>query len=195
VPQLSNLQSAAVCNARRSVTIIDIVLVLNRTPPPLPQPTLAEMAFILAMRAPSHRRDLSQITTTLPAIYEDGLDSIAHRLHVPTPRYITNSQLRDSSPAISPTYGALASFSDTSSLAATRLGDEKALGIREKKEIAKRGGWKRLALITLFVLICLVGLVVGIVVGLKIGFVGGVPGEFSAAVHCIQVPHHHVVKN
>lgn len=40
-------------------------------------------------------------------------------------------------------------------------------GISNNKHIAKRGGWKRLAIITIAVILCIVGLVVGLVVGLR----------------------------
>lgn len=40
-------------------------------------------------------------------------------------------------------------------------------GIHDNKHIAKRGGWKRLAIIALIIILCIVGLVVGLVVGLR----------------------------
>ena len=40
-------------------------------------------------------------------------------------------------------------------------------GINNNRHIAKRGGWKRLALIALVVILCIVGLVIGLVVGLR----------------------------
>lgn len=41
------------------------------------------------------------------------------------------------------------------------------MGIGNNKHIAKRGGWKRLAVIALAVILCVVGLVVGLLVGLR----------------------------
>jgi hypothetical protein len=38
---------------------------------------------------------------------------------------------------------------------------------RNNKHIAKRGGWKKLVLIALVILLCLIGLIVGLVVGLQ----------------------------
>ena len=40
-------------------------------------------------------------------------------------------------------------------------------GISNNKHIAKRGGWKRLVVIALIAVLCIVGLVVGLVVGLR----------------------------
>jgi hypothetical protein len=40
-------------------------------------------------------------------------------------------------------------------------------GLKDNKHIARRGGWKTLAIIALIVLLCIVGLVVGLVVGLR----------------------------
>ncbi|KAI9744461.1 MAG: hypothetical protein M1818_001990 [Claussenomyces sp. TS43310] len=106
-----------------------------------------------------YRRDLSG--NTLPAISEDDSDS---RSSVPSrspPGGKQAGPLRFS-PAHTPP-GMAVAFSDTSS---TLNGDEKGLGLRNNEHIAKRGGWKRLALIALIVILCLVALIVGLVVGL-----------------------------
>jgi hypothetical protein len=42
-------------------------------------------------------------------------------------------------------------------------------GISNNKYIARRGGWKRLALIAFIVILCIVGLIVGLVIGLRKG--------------------------
>lgn len=124
------------------------------------------------MRSTSHRRDHSQ-STSLPAISEDSADFIAPPVPVAPSRYNVQSQLRDNPRIGSPVNGAYSSFSDTSSLGGTtKIGEEKVVGIRDNEQIAKRGGWKRLALIALVVTICLVGLIVGLVVGLRNRLVG-----------------------
>jgi hypothetical protein len=40
-------------------------------------------------------------------------------------------------------------------------------GISNNKYIARRGGWKRLALLALIAILCIVALIVGLVVGLR----------------------------
>lgn len=44
---------------------------------------------------------------------------------------------------------------------------EKTNPLRDNRFIARRGGWLRLCLVVLFLILCIVGLVVGLVVGLK----------------------------
>lgn len=55
-----------------------------------------------------------------------------------------------------------ASGSDTDHEQEKRLAE-----LRENPQIAKRGGWKRLAVVALIAILCIVGLVVGLVVGLN----------------------------
>lgn len=115
--------------------------------------------------AGSHRRDRSG--NTLPAIDEDGA---AYSFPVPPP-VPTIPPSYSSSPQRSPddNDNLYSAFSDTSSTAPVGgMGsDEKPIGgIRNRKQIAKRGGWKRLTLIIAIALLCLIGLIVGLAVGL-----------------------------
>ncbi len=62
------------------------------------------------------------------------------------------------------------SYSSLSSDASGETDQEKQrqlLAIRNNKQIAKRGGWKRLALWATIISCCLVGLVAGLVIGLR----------------------------
>jgi hypothetical protein len=59
-------------------------------------------------------------------------------------------------------------MSDSSGSDTTDPDREKHLAnLRNNPNIAKRGGWKRLALIALMITLSLVGLIVGLVIGLK----------------------------
>jgi hypothetical protein len=48
-----------------------------------------------------------------------------------------------------------------------KLSDVRKKGFNNNKHIAKRGGWKRLALLAFFVVLCIIGLAVGLFVGLR----------------------------
>lgn len=111
----------------------------------------------------SHRRDRSG-NGTLPAISEDG-DTLEFPVPPAIAPPVTPRALAPQSPLRNSPNSA---FSDTSSTAGPSKSDEKPLsGFRNRKEIARRGGWKRLVLVAIVVILCLVGLIVGLVVGLR----------------------------
>jgi hypothetical protein len=141
------------------------------------------MAFIFTMH--SQRRDMGP-TGTLPAIDENGTDININPTNgaaaVPTskksamgsggigagartaairPPWARNRMEQDDSPV------SYFSMSDTSGSATDEDVEKRLAELRERPQIAKRGGWRRLALIAIIVVLCIVGLVVGLVVGLN----------------------------
>lgn len=126
----------------------------------------------------SHRRDLSA-AGTLPVISEDGNDLDIQPAAMGAGGNNTNMSVRATT-GIAPiktrpwariqnsdslrSYLAMsdASGSDTDHEQEKRLAE-----LRDNPQIAKRGGWKRLALAALIAILCIVGLVVGLVVGLN----------------------------
>jgi len=133
------------------------------------------MAFIFTMRSTGsmHRRDPAS-GNSLPAISEDAASFLEPRAPPAIPdRAIGRPSTRiwaaggtpvhsfDSSP---PPYN---NFDDEGVFGpkGEKLSDVRR-GVQNNKWIAKRGGWKRLALIALIVIACIVGLAVGLTVGL-----------------------------
>jgi hypothetical protein len=140
------------------------------------------MAFIFTMRSTPvgsmHRRDISS-AGSLPVISEDGRLSLTFssddppdtppvpprawnrpadkRFGLGTPR----SYFEGSPPAYSHFDAVGIEGPNGEKLADVRK------GIYNNKHVAKRGGWKRLALIALIAILCMVALVVGLVVGLR----------------------------
>jgi hypothetical protein len=123
----------------------------------------AKMAFIFATRSTPtpngsmHRRDLSS-TGALSAILEDGDDPAP-----PVPLRAQNRPLNKHFELGTPPKHnferpppAYSYFDGIKGPNGEKLAD-----LRNNKHIARRGGWKRLALIALIVVLCLVGLVVG----------------------------------
>lgn len=135
------------------------------------------MAFIFTMRSaqsgPGHGPRPS--TGTLPAISEDEVDFNPP----PLPQRAQGYNASQTGATVHPwsTMNFVKAFERSSnrsppsySFTSASLSEDdhdKMPRIREKKQIAKRGGWKRLALLVLIVVLCLVGLVVGLVVGLR----------------------------
>lgn len=131
------------------------------------------MAFIFTMH--SHHRDVST-AGTLPVISEDGNDLDIQPAAMCAGGNITNTSMRATT-GLAPrpwarnpnsdsprTYFTMsdASGSDTDHEQEKRLAE-----LRENPQIAKRGGWRRLAVAALIAILCIVGLVVGLVVGLN----------------------------
>lgn len=137
------------------------------------------MAFIFTMRSTPiggsmHRRDLTS-SSSLPAISEDGASFVEPRQPPPVPPRAWNRPLNKqfnlgATPALNyegspPVYS---HFDDTSVEGphGEKLSEVRK-GVTNNRHIAKRGGWKRLGLIALIAIICIVALVVGLVVGLR----------------------------
>ncbi|KUJ08878.1 uncharacterized protein LY89DRAFT_328300 [Mollisia scopiformis] len=134
------------------------------------------MAFIFTMRSTGssmHRRDPAS-GSSLPAISEDSASFLEPRSVPAIPdRAITRPSTRIwalGSPPVHtfeepPPYN---QFDGEGVLGprGEKLSNVRR-GVKENKWIAKRGGWKRLALIALIVIACIVGLAVGLAVGLK----------------------------
>src|SRR5271170_4915164 len=121
------------------------------------------MAFIFTMH--SHRRDMPS-TGTLPAISEDGQDFAI----TPDPR--ANPRTPPARPpwARNPIASPLSYKSISSDGRGSDIDHDKEkhlASLRNNPSIAKRGGWRRLALIALVAVLCLVGLIVGLVVGMR----------------------------
>ena len=135
------------------------------------------MAFIFTMH--SNRRDMPS-TGTLPAISEDGQDFAILPDPRAKPRTPPARPPWARNPVASPlsyksissdgsgSGSASASGSGSGSGSETDHEKEKHLAsLRNNPSIAKRGGWRRLAFITLVAALCLVGLIVGLVVGMR----------------------------
>jgi hypothetical protein len=133
------------------------------------------MAFIFTMH--SHRRDMPS-TGTLPVISEDGQDFAITPDPKANPRTPPARPPWTRNPIASPlSYKSLSSDGSASGSASgsgsgsgsdTDHDKEKHLAsLRNNPNIAKRGGWRRLALITLVAVLSLVGLIVGLVIGLR----------------------------
>jgi hypothetical protein len=134
------------------------------------------MAFIFTMRSTGgslHRRDPAS-AGSLPAISEDGASFVEPRPVPAIPdRAIGRPSTRiwaSGAPPIHsfdnpPPYN---QFDDVGVLGprGEKLSDMRR-GVQNNKWIAKRGGWKRLALITVILIACIVGLAVGLGVGLS----------------------------
>ena len=126
-----------------------------------------------------HNRGLSEGSvegSTLPVIEEDGNSLILPRAPPPVPPRAWNRPIdkmfglgpsprleHDSNPP---------GYSELDTLGVEGLDGEKLPEVRKgrianNKHIAKRGGWTRLLLIALAMIVCLVGLIVGLVVGLR----------------------------
>jgi hypothetical protein len=126
------------------------------------------MAFIFSMRSTPvgsmHRRDPAS-GSTLPPISEDG-SSIPPRAWNRPPHKIfalgAPPKLNcEGSPPVYSHFDV-----DVEGPNGEKLADVRK-GISNNKHIARRGGWKRLALIALIAILCIVGLIVGLVVGLR----------------------------
>jgi hypothetical protein len=134
------------------------------------------MAFIFTMH--SRRRDMSTVGV-LSAISEDGNDLDIQSAAMGAGGKNTYTSMRATTGMAPMTtrpwariqnsdsprsYFAMsdASGSDTDHEQEKRLAE-----LRENPQIAKRGGWKRLAVAALLTILCIVGLVVGLVMGLN----------------------------
>ncbi|KAH9207292.1 hypothetical protein DL95DRAFT_527979 [Leptodontidium sp. 2 PMI_412] len=137
------------------------------------------MAFIFAMRSASvgsmHRRE-PQSTGSLPAISEDGASFLEPRYPPPVPPRAWNRPAHknfalgaplglnfDGSP---PPYTHFDPSKEVEGPKGETLSDLRR-GLENNRHIAKRGGWKRLAITAGVLILCMVGLVVGLVVGLR----------------------------
>ncbi|KAH7391255.1 hypothetical protein BKA64DRAFT_710164 [Cadophora sp. MPI-SDFR-AT-0126] len=137
------------------------------------------MAFIFTMRSTPvgsmHRRD-PQSASSLPAISEDGVSFLESRNAPPVPPRAWNRPAHkhfalgalpalnyDGSP---PPYTHFDPRAEVQGPNGEKL-SELRKGLGNNKHIAKRGGWKRLAIIAAVIILCIVGLVVGLVVGLR----------------------------
>ncbi|KAG4435272.1 hypothetical protein IFR05_009232 [Cadophora sp. M221] len=137
------------------------------------------MAFIFIMRSTSvssmHRRE-PQSTGSLPAISEDGASFLEPRYPPPVPPRAWNRPGHKNSafgapPALNfdgspPPYTHFDSSTEVEGPRGEKLSDLRR-GLENNKHIAKRGGWKRLAITAVVSILCLVGLVVGLVVGMR----------------------------
>jgi hypothetical protein len=121
-----------------------------------------------------HRREPSSLSS-LPAISEDSASFVATREAPPVPPRAWNRPSHKQFGLVAPPV-----LSFDRSLPAYNQFDDTGLegpngeklvelrnGIGSNKHIAKRGGWKRLALIALIAILCIIALVVGLVVGLR----------------------------
>lgn len=137
------------------------------------------MAFIFTMRSTPvgssmHRRDPNSVSS-LPPIEEDGASFAVPRDPPPVPPRAWNRPAHKvfglgSPPRLNferspPEYSQFDS-TGVEGPHGEKLSDVRK-GIYNNKHIAKRGGWRRLALIALISILCIVGLVVGLVVGLR----------------------------
>jgi hypothetical protein len=135
------------------------------------------MAFIFAMRSTPvgsmHRRDPAS-GSTLPAISEDGSSFLESREPPPIPPRASNRPrhkiFASGAPPKLNYEGSPPAYThfdvDVEGPNGEKLADVRK-GILNNKHIARRGGWKRLALIALIATLCIVGLIVGLVVGLR----------------------------
>jgi len=135
------------------------------------------MAFIFSMRSTPvgsmHRRDPAS-GSTLPPISEDGSSFSEPREPPAIPPRARNRPPHKifalgASPKLNYEGGppAYSHFDeDVEGPNGEKLADVRK-GISNNKHIARRGGWKRLALIALIAIFCIVGLIVGLVVGLR----------------------------
>jgi hypothetical protein len=111
-------------------------------------------------------------TGTLPVISEDGQDFAITPDPRANPRTPPARPPWARNPIASPiSYQSMSSDgSGSGSGSGSDIDHEKEkylASLRNNTNIAKRGGWRRLALIALVVALCLVGLIVGLVVGLR----------------------------
>ncbi|KAH7319171.1 hypothetical protein BKA65DRAFT_96090 [Rhexocercosporidium sp. MPI-PUGE-AT-0058] len=137
------------------------------------------MAFIFTMRSTPvgsmHRRD-PQSAGSLPAISEDGSSFLEPRHPPPVPPRAWNRPGHqifglgvpptlnfDGNP---PPYTHFDQSKEVEGPKGEKL-SELRRGLENNKHIAKRGGWKRLAIIAAVIILCIVGLVLGLVVGLR----------------------------
>jgi hypothetical protein len=141
------------------------------------------MSVLSAMH--SQRRDLSS-AGTLPAISEDGNDVAIHSAGAPMGRGGNSRYNGSSRSAAAPLQGqgswtsrgwargqssdspnSYNSMSETSSSEADHEQEKRLNDLRERPQIAKRGGWRRLGLLVVVAILCLVALGVGLGVGLS----------------------------
>lgn len=137
-----------------------------------------KMAFIFTMRSTpvgsSHRREPNSMSS-LPPIDEDGSSFNSPRIPPPVPPRAWNRPAHKvfglGSPPRLNFEGSPPEYSQFDSTGVEGPHGEKLndvrKGISNNKHIAKRGGWKRLAVLALIAMLCIVGLVVGLVVGLR----------------------------
>ncbi|KAL2063580.1 hypothetical protein VTL71DRAFT_5385 [Oculimacula yallundae] len=140
------------------------------------------MSFIFTVRSTPrsssssmHRRD-QQSAGSLPAISEDGASFLEPRQAPPVPPRAWNRPPHKnfalgSPPSLSfdgspPPYTHFDSSEDVKGPKGEKLSDLRR-NLENNKHIAKRGGWKRFAIILAIVILCLVGLIVGLAVGLR----------------------------
>ncbi|KAI6713555.1 hypothetical protein JHW43_003910 [Diplocarpon mali] len=138
------------------------------------------MAFIFTMRSTPigsmHRRD-PRSAGSLPAISEDGVSFLDPRQPPPVPprafnRPESKQYAFGAPPGMSfngspPRYIHYDKSADGQSPSGETLSDRRKRGVTDSKYFVKRGGWKRLAVIVIVVISCLVGLIVGLVFGLR----------------------------
>lgn len=137
------------------------------------------MAFIFTMRSTTagsmHTHDKS-VSSSLPAISEDDASLVTpSRIAPPVPprawnrpehkKFGLGAELSFNHEGSPPEYNEFdyATIEGPNGEKLTEL----RRGLANTKQIAKRGGWKRLTLIALLLLLIIVALVVGLVVGLK----------------------------
>ena len=136
------------------------------------------MAFIFTMRSTPagsmHRRDLAS-PGPLPAISEDGGPAFTPRRPPPVPPRASNRPAhKHFGLGMPPRFNYEGSPPDYNPFDITGVegpNGEKLADVRKgfynNKHIAKRGGWKRLSVLAIIVILCIVALVVGLVVGLR----------------------------
>lgn len=131
------------------------------------------MAFIFTMRSTPtssmHRRGDPPSSGSLPAISEDSASFLEPRAAPSVPARSLNRPLKQSPLGYEGEPPPYSHFDESGSVTGPKgekLADvRRALG--NNKHIAKRGGWKRLAIIAAVVVACIIALGVGLGVGLK----------------------------
>ncbi|RDW73136.1 hypothetical protein BP6252_07043 [Coleophoma cylindrospora] len=117
------------------------------------------------MELPAHRRMLTHrdaSTAALPAILEDVGDLQAPP--VPSRAPGRSNFNDDSNLTPPPAYDSKAPLYRNVS---NQPGDEKLAALKNYKQVAKRGGWRRLALVVLLILLFIIALGVGLGIGLN----------------------------
>jgi len=119
-----------------------------------------------------HRREPAS-SSSLPAISEDESSFLEHRPPPIPPRASNRPSHKHFALGAPPRFnseGSPPACSHFDTKAEGPNGEKLAeirKGIVNNKHIAKRGGWKRLVLIGIIVILCIIGLVVGLVIGLR----------------------------
>lgn len=127
------------------------------------------MAFIFTMH--SHRRDMPS-KGTLPAISEDGTDvTFDTGVQAAQTRSAAAAAMQMRPPwARTPNASPLSYISMGSDASGSEMDQEKERALadlRNNVHVAKRGGWKRLAILAVVGTMLLLGLILGLVFGLR----------------------------